>query len=76
MVEKVNLIKSTAESIDDVTDSLVGVKLVGPLLDTAREIAPANVIRDLTGVPKPSEVVEDIRIRILETAGLKRFGGE
>ncbi|MBW2559154.1 MAG: hypothetical protein JRD69_10050 [Deltaproteobacteria bacterium] len=76
MVEKVNIVKSAAETIDDITDSVVGIKIVGPLVDTAREIAPANVIRDLTGIPKPSEVMEDIRTRILETAGLKRFGGE
>jgi len=71
-----NLIRDVAETVDDVTDSVVGIKIAGPIVDTLREIAPANVIQDLTGLPKPSEIMEDIRSRILGTIGLKKLWEE
>ena len=67
-----NWIKEFAETVDDVTDSVVGIKIVGPIVDTLREIAPANMIEDLTGIPKPSTVMEDLRTRVLEGVGLKK----
>lgn len=68
---KMNLVKGTAHTIDWVTDSVAGVKIAGPLVDTVEQFAPANVIEDLTGMPKPSEVMEDMRYRALESMGLK-----
>lgn len=67
----VNVAYSVAETIDDFTDSVIGIRPVGHVLEVAREIAPANVIRRVTGLPKPSEVVEDILDRIDESFGFK-----
>jgi len=69
---KMNIVKGTAHTIDWATNSLVGVKLAGPVIDTVEELAPANVINDLTGIPKPSEVMEDMRYRAMESLGLKK----
>ena len=45
-------------SVDEVLDSIVGMR---PLRHIARPIAalmPANIIRNVTGLAKPSEIVE------------------
>lgn len=67
----VNVIFSAAETIDDVLDSVVGARPVTHALEIGRNIAPANVIRRVTGIPKPSEVVEEMLDKIDETIGTK-----
>ncbi len=67
----VNAIFSMAETVDDVLDSFVGARPVTHVLEVGRNIAPANVIRRLTGIPKPSEVVEEVLDRIDEAIGTR-----
>jgi len=71
MAEEVDLVRSAAMSIDRRLNAIAGIKIAEPVLDTLEEIAPANVIHDITGIPKPSEVMEDVRRRIMGT--LPRF---
>ena len=56
----VNLGYSVAETLDDVTDSVLGIRPFGTTLRLARALAPANVIKKLTNLPKPSEIVDKV----------------
>jgi hypothetical protein len=73
----VNIAYSVAETVDEFTDSIAGIRPVGHAMEVLRNIAPANVIRRVTGIPKPSEVVEEILDRIDEEIGrgplIRRF---
>ncbi len=62
----VNLVYSVAETVDELLDDIVGIRPVEHTLEVAENIAPANIIRRFTGIPKPSEVVEDVLDRIDE----------
>lgn len=45
-------------TVDEIVDSVIGMR---PLRHVARPLAsimPANIIRNVTGLPKPSEVIE------------------
>lgn len=46
-----------ARQVDDVVNSVVGISPVEPLLNIVRDIMPANVVRTLTGLKKPSEII-------------------
>lgn len=46
-----------AKQIDDVLNSVVGIAPLTPLVKAGREFAPANLIKSVTGIKKPSEVV-------------------
>ena len=48
---------AVARQIDDVLNSVVGIAPVEEVLMTVRDLMPANVVRNLTGVAKPSEIV-------------------
>ena len=62
----VNVVYSVAATADELLDSIAGVRPIGHALEIVRFFAPANVIRTVTGVPKPSEVVEEILDRVQE----------
>ena len=62
----VNIVYSVAETVDELADSVIGARPAGHVLEAARMLAPANVIRTVTGVPKPSEIVEEILDRLNE----------
>lgn len=49
-----------AKQVDDVLNSVLGVAPLTPLVKAGRELAPANLIRSVTGVKKPSEVVNPL----------------
>ena len=46
-----------ARQVDDVLNSIVGIAPVEEVVTTVRDLMPANVVRNLTGVAKPSEIV-------------------
>ena len=45
--------------IDDPLNSIFGIAPFEPLYNILRDLAPANVIRTLTGLEKPSEIVNE-----------------
>jgi len=55
----VNGVYSIAETVDDFLDAVVGLRPCGHLLEIGEKLAPANVINELTGIPKPSEVIDE-----------------
>jgi hypothetical protein len=67
-----------ARQIDDVLNSVIGIAPLEPALNIVRDILPANVIRNVTGIEKPSEIVnttideiaEKIRSRV--TTSIRR----
>lgn len=62
-------------TIDNRVDDIIGVR---PLRTVARvlfALGPANVIRNLTGIPKPSEVIEDFEDRLESRVRGLRAGG-
>jgi len=59
-VRENDLVWTAIHTIDNRLDDVLGIRplrLVGRALTA---IAPANVVRNVTGIPKPSEVVEGI----------------
>lgn len=76
----VNIAYSIAATVDNALDNLIGIRPVGHAMEIADLLAPANVIRTITGVPKPSEIVEEILDRLNEEVvytlrRTRRFGG-
>jgi hypothetical protein len=61
-----NIIFRVAGTIDDIADSIIGVRLAEPVIKVGRELLPANVIRNVTGLEKPSEVIAPKIDEILE----------
>lgn len=57
--ESVNLAASAGQTVDDTLDDLVGFRPARDFARVGETLAPANVIRNVTGVPKPSEVIDD-----------------
>lgn len=55
-----NLIEVVVNTVDDVLDDLVGMRPVEAVVTGVRTIAPANVLNNVTGVPKPSEKVTEL----------------
>jgi hypothetical protein len=49
-----------ARQVDDILDSVVGLAPVEPVLNVVRDIMPANVIRNVTGLDKPSEIINPL----------------
>ena len=63
------------ETIDNRLDDLVGIR---PLIHIARgltTIAPANVVRNVTGIQKPSELVEGLENRVESDLSSKKMLG-
>jgi len=71
----VNVAYSIAETADEFLDSVVGIRPVGHAMEVLRNIAPANVIRRVTGIPKPSEIVEEVLDRIDKAIGARGIFG-
>ena len=55
--DRINFVKSTAKTIDDLVDAVIGGRPVTRLLGVLEGIAPANVVRKL-GAPAPGDVVD------------------
>lgn len=53
------IVTAIDRQIDDVLNSIFGIAPAEPLFNIVRDIGPANVIRTLTGIPKPSEVINE-----------------
>jgi len=62
----VDIAYSYAATVDNALDAVVGMRPVGHAMEIADNLAPANVIRRTTGIPKPSEIVEDVLDKIDE----------
>ena len=60
----VNLVESVAVTVDDVLDNVVGFRVAEPAIELVKPILPANVIHNVTGIPKPSELIESVVDRI------------
>ena len=57
--EKVNILKSIADTIDDIWDSIIGGRPVSRLIEIAENIAPAKVARKL-GLPAPGDLPDKV----------------
>jgi hypothetical protein len=58
-LDEVPPVVSIPRQIDDVLNTVFGLAPAEPLFNIVRDIGPANVIRTLTGIPKPSEVINE-----------------
>lgn len=56
--EGANLVYSIAETIDEFTNNVAGIKPASTILGVLRPLAPANVISSITKLPRPSDVIE------------------
>jgi hypothetical protein len=61
-----NIVFRVVGTIDDIIDSVVGIRVLEPAIKAGRELLPANVIRNVTGLEKPSEVINPKIDEILE----------
>jgi len=57
--EKVNIVKSVGETIDDLIDAIIGGRPITRLLNILENIGPAKVIRKL-GLPAPGDLPDKI----------------
>lgn len=57
MAQEVDLIKSVANTIDNVVEKVVGGRPVSRVLGILEAVAPANVVRRL-GLPAPGDLVD------------------
>lgn len=62
---------NAAETFDNVVDGLVGIRPARHVGRVVCSLGPANIIRNVTGLPKPSELVEDLEGNI--EGRLRRF---
>ncbi len=72
-----DIIPSIFRAVDTVLDSAIGVRIVEPAGEIIHDILPANVIRNVTGIPKPSEavipVIENIKRDIKNTVNGRKL---
>lgn len=66
MAERINVVKSVAETVDDVIDSVVGGRPLTRLISILEAIGPAKVARKL-GLPAPGDLPDKI-VQEIETA--------
>ena len=64
--ERVNLIKSLADTVDDIWDAVIGGRPLTRLIDIVESIGPAKVIRKL-GLPAPGDLPDRVAQEV-ETA--------
>jgi hypothetical protein len=66
-----------ARQVDDILNSVVGLAPVEPVLNIVRDIMPANVVKTVTGLDKPSEIVnpliDDIAQKIRSSVSGRRL---
>lgn len=66
--EVTDLIPSVTRTVDQILNSVIGIRLAEPAVEIIYDILPANVIKNVTGLPKPSElvvpVVEEVKTSI------------
>ena len=55
--ERVNIVWSVAETVDDIVDAVVGGRPLTRLLSIIQDIGPAKVVRRL-GLPAPGDIVD------------------
>ena len=67
MAERINILKSVAETIDDVIDSVVGGRPLTRLINILEAIGPARVVRRL-GLPAPGDIPDRIAREAEEAA--------
>lgn len=69
----ISVFDAVVDSVDDIVDALIGLR---PLRTVARPIAaimPANIINNLTGLQKPSELIDSFEDSL--EAKIKGLGG-
>jgi len=64
--EKVNILKSIADTIDDIWDSVIGGRPVSRIIGIIESIGPAKISRKL-GLPAPGDLPDKVA-QDLETA--------
>lgn len=57
--EKVNILKSIADTIDDIWDAIIGGRPVSRAIEILENIAPAKVARKL-GLPAPGDLPDKV----------------
>lgn len=55
-----DIILAAINTIDNRLDDIVGIRPFGTIADVVTELAPANVIEEVTGIDKPGVVAERI----------------
>ena len=65
-----------ARTIDNWLDSAIGVSIAEPVVNVVHDILPANIIHNLTGLTKPSDVEEGALMGISSKLKSMRTGGK
>jgi hypothetical protein len=58
--DSATLITAGARSVDTVLDSAVGLAPAEPIINVIHDILPANVIHNVTKLPKPSKYLNGV----------------
>jgi hypothetical protein len=75
-VRENDLVWTVINTVDNRLDDLVGIRPLRFVGKAATALAPANVIKNVTGIDKPSEIVEEITDDLdSELKGLRAGGG-
>jgi len=62
-------------TVDNVVDDVLGMRPLRHISRVVASLMPANVIRNVTGIPKPSEMAEGIADSVEEELGRATAGG-
>lgn len=60
----VNILDSVALTVDEVLDAAIGVRPASAVKKVWEKVAPANVIENVTGMPKPDDVLAPVQDKI------------
>jgi hypothetical protein len=66
-----DIVLNVFETIDNRLDDIAGVRPLRHVSRPLTAIAPGNVIRKVTGLPKPSEIVEGLEDKVEKEMGSK-----
>ncbi|MCZ7404291.1 MAG: hypothetical protein O8C67_05080 [Candidatus Methanoperedens sp.] len=66
-----DIILNAFETVDNRLDDLVGIRPLRHIAKPLTAIAPGNVIHKVTGLPKPSTLIEGVEDKIVREVGSK-----
>ena len=64
-----DIIDEAVTTVDNKLDALVGVRPAGAVKRVVDKIVPANVINQVTGIPKPDSMLSDVQNKIESDVG-------
>jgi len=75
-IDEIGIVAAVAREVDTWADSLIGLAPFEPIVNAVHDLLPANVVDNVTKIPKPSKPLENVFSNI--SANLKSgspFGG-